>query len=143
MALKYFFEKMWFYMKYIHVVKNRRWRILMSMDCTFVWIKRWNHKSNLPIFWIKFHLCIIVIKMSWWWNSYEKKVLNGDGHKFLQYQQNEQSPLIFTEHSNYCYYTHYYTFMLEFLLIHSWKNYWQFWIIYYWCVSKYLLYTLN
>jgi len=23
---------MWFYMKYI--VKNRRWRILMSMDCT-------------------------------------------------------------------------------------------------------------
>jgi hypothetical protein len=29
-AIKYFFEKMWFYMKYI--VKNRRWRILMSMD---------------------------------------------------------------------------------------------------------------
>jgi hypothetical protein len=29
-ALKYFFEKMWFDMKYI--VKNRRWRILMSMD---------------------------------------------------------------------------------------------------------------
>ena len=25
---------MWFYMKYI--VKNRGWRILMSMDCTFV-----------------------------------------------------------------------------------------------------------
>jgi hypothetical protein len=32
MAIKYFFEKMWFYMKYI--VKNRGWRILMSMDCT-------------------------------------------------------------------------------------------------------------
>jgi len=25
---------MWFYMKYI--VKNRRWRILMSMDCTYI-----------------------------------------------------------------------------------------------------------
>ena len=31
-ALKYFFEKMWFYMKYI--VKNRGWRILVSMYCT-------------------------------------------------------------------------------------------------------------
>ena len=30
-ALKYFFEKMWFYMKCI--VKNRGWRILMSMYC--------------------------------------------------------------------------------------------------------------
>ena len=30
-ALEYFFEKMSLYMKYI--VKNRRWRILISMDC--------------------------------------------------------------------------------------------------------------
>ena len=32
-ALKYFFLKMWFYMKYI--VTNRRWRILMSMGCSW------------------------------------------------------------------------------------------------------------
>ena len=30
-GFKFFFWKMWFYMKYI--VKNRRWRILMSVDC--------------------------------------------------------------------------------------------------------------
>ena len=34
-ALKYYFLKMWFYMK--NIVNNRRWRILMSMYCIYIW----------------------------------------------------------------------------------------------------------
>ena len=41
-ALKYFFLKMWFYMKYI--VTNRRWRIFMSMDCTWFLKTTSSHK---------------------------------------------------------------------------------------------------
>jgi hypothetical protein len=38
---------MWFYMKYMYTVNNRKWRILMSMDCTY---PPSTFYSNLPTY---------------------------------------------------------------------------------------------
>jgi hypothetical protein len=53
-ALKYFFEKMWFYMKYI--VRNRRWRILVSMDCICLLLKY----LTFQFFWFWAYLMMVI-----------------------------------------------------------------------------------
>ena len=57
-----FLKKMWFYMKYI--VKNRGWRILMSMDCTYPNTSS-TFYSNRRSF--KYNANIIQVNTCTWW----------------------------------------------------------------------------